>query len=172
MEGTVAHWALVLQGTEQTKRAAAAEKLAQCSLPLAPAMVALVQAAGDRDDGIRMWAAEALETAGRPAASDALRLAAFLTTAPIGADGESAYWAAKVLGRLGPAAAPATSALATALKESPYLAVREQAAAALGRIGPAASAAGSVLREAAAGGPPRLVRLAISALESIRGMAA
>lgn len=169
MEGSVVEWARALENADKTRRAAAAQSLAQCSQRLTLAIVALVIAAGDRDDDTRMWAADALEMAGPPAVSDVSPLANMLTQS---VDGESAYWAAKLLGRLGPAAASATAALANALEKSPYLAVREQAAAALGRIGPSAASSAPVLQNAAREASPRLVRLALAALESIRGMAA
>ncbi len=172
MEGSVVEWARTLENADKSRRAAAAQSLAHSSQPLTKVLVALVVAAGDRDDETRMWAAEALETAGPPAVADVTRLADILTAPAETTDGESAYWAAKLLGRLGPAAAVATTALATALETSPYLAVREQAASALGRIGPSAASSAAALQQAASGRSPRLVRLALAALESIRGMAA
>ncbi|QEG39464.1 HEAT repeat domain-containing protein [Roseimaritima ulvae] len=172
MEGSVVEWVRALASTDKSQRAAAAAALARSTQPLSPAIVPLVLAAGQRDDETRMWAADALETAGPPAVADVQRLVAVLATPAEASDGESAYWAAKLLGRLGPAAAAATAALAKALEQSPYLAVREQAATALGRIGPAAAASTPVLQQAAGESSPRLVRLALAALESIRGMAA
>jgi HEAT repeat protein len=73
---------------------------------------------------------------------------------------------------LGPQAAPAVDPLIATLIHSSFLPVRERAAWALSRIGPAAHRAAPALRNLTNSGFPRLSRLAISALESIRGMAA
>lgn len=175
MDRSVSRWAEALGGSDETQRRTAARALAIGGQDLRPAMLALTLAAGDRDDEVRNWAAEALETAGPPAAADAERFSQLLLDSlrsGEAVDGESAYWAAKLLRRLGPEAASATGALTRVLDESPFLAVREQAAAALGRIGPAAADATAALRRAAGEGVPRLARLALSALDAIRGMAA
>ncbi len=154
------------------QRAAAARELAMTVRVPCGVIVALVHAAGDPDGQTRYWAAEALETAGPPSIADIGALVEVLLQAQPPIDGESAYWAARLLSRLGPTAAVATPALTHALLASPYLAVREQAAAALGRIGPEAQTAQEALETTVGSGSPRLVRLALAAMESIRGMAA
>lgn len=116
-----------------------------------------------------MLAAEALEMLGPPPKSLLPELLKVLESHD---DGEVAYWTVTLIGRLGPAAAPATGTLTRILAESPYLPVRERAAWALARIGTAAASAAAALLRAAEGGPPRLSRLATQALESVRGMAA
>lgn len=151
------------------RRRQAAQSLAKANARPVEAAVALVRAAGDCDDEVRMWAAEALEMMGCPRTADTAALSQLLIE---GRDGEVSYWAATLLGRLGPSAASAVDPLTTTLRHSPYLPVRERAAWALGRIGPAARSAAPVLRIVSAEGLPRLSRLAMSALESIRGMAA
>ncbi|QDS92309.1 hypothetical protein FF011L_10510 [Roseimaritima multifibrata] len=171
MDGTLSEWIIALSRAPE-QRAEAAKQLANAKQSVKPAILALVRAAGDRDDSTRMWAAEALETAGAPDPGAVPALIQFLEPSAAQADGESAYWAARILRRLGPAASAATPALTAAVKNSPYLAVREEAVAALGRIGPAAREASETLSQAAQSGPPRLARLAMIALESIRGMAA
>ena len=87
-------------------------------------------------------------------------------------DGETCYWAATLLGRLGQDAAVAAGALEGCLRESMYLPARERAAWALSQIGPQAAAAVPTLEEAAAAAPPRLQRLATEALAAIREQAA
>lgn len=172
MQGSVVETADRLRSGDPADRAAAAHALAHCGQPLTPVLVELVKAAGDRDDDTRMWAAEALETAGPPNIDQLPALIGCLRTDPRIRDGETAYWAAKLLGRLGPAAAPAAETLAQTLADSPFLAVREQAATALGRMGAHAATATAVLVAASQDGPPRLKRLALAALDAIRGMAA
>ncbi|MEX0824814.1 MAG: HEAT repeat domain-containing protein [Pirellulaceae bacterium] len=169
MDDVVGRNAVALTDPEATTRAQAARSLAHSQSPLHTAILPLIRAAGDRDDEVRMWAAEALEMAGAPQASDVGSLAELLTSET---DGEIAYWASTCLGRLGPQAAPAVDALLETLVHSSYLPVRERAAWALARIGPAARAAAPALQALTDSGYPRLSRLAISALESIRGMAA
>ena len=141
--------------------------------------VELAKAAGDANDAVAMAAAEALEMLGAPPLNllgQLLELAQSATTKPIDprgtTEGETAYWAVTLIGRLGPAAAPATDCLTKILTQSAYLPVRERAAWAIARIGTAAASATSALRQAASNGPPRLKRLATQALESVRGMAA
>lgn len=150
-------------------RIAAAEFAATHPEACRPWAVELVIAAGDRSDAVAIAAAEALEMLGPPQQAQLSRL---INVASENGDGETAYWAVTLIGRLGPSAAAATGALITALSGSPYLPVRERAAWALARIGTAAESATSALRAAAETGPPRLRRLATQALESVRGMAA
>lgn len=169
MEGHIIDHFERLRATDPAVRRAAAESLATCEESLTPWAVVLVEAAGDLDDDVRAWAADALETLGSPRLTDLPALVRLLSDSP---DGEIAYWAATLLGRLGPAAFPATEVLSHTVQHSPYLPVRERAVWALGRIGPRARSASIALREASAKGPPRLRRLATAALESLRGMAA
>ena len=131
--------------------------------------VRCVELAGSHDDEVRLWAAEALEAGVCPQPDEVGELAHLLATS---ADGEVAYWAAMLLGRLGPTASDATPELEACLQRSLYLPARERAAWALSRIGPKAVAAMPTLSHVAAGGPPRLRRLALQALDSIRGVAA
>ncbi len=132
----------------------------------------IVALAGSADDEVRMWAAEALETAVIVRTEDVTDLVSLLATS---GDGEVCYWAATLLGRLGNhvgKTAEAVVALEHCLRTSMYLPARERAAWALCQIGLAAAPAMPTLRHAAVDGPPRLKRLAIAALEAIRGVAA
>jgi HEAT repeat protein len=129
----------------------------------------LIEATGDLDETVREWAADSLETMGAPRSFDLPEIVELLSEAY---DGEVAYWAATMLGRLGPSAHPATDVLARTIRFSKYLPVRERAAWALGQIGPRAAGATLILRETSENATPRLRRIATEALESIRGMAA
>lgn len=126
--------------------------------------VAIVELSGSGNDEVRMWSAEALETAVTPTESEVTALIQMLVSA---ADGEICYWAATMLGRLGPEAVAAVEALETCLRTSLYLPARERAAWALSQIGPQAAAAVPALKEAAEAAPPRLQRLASEALRAI-----
>lgn len=131
--------------------------------------VKVAELAGSSDDEVRQWAAEALENSVIATAADVPDLIRLLQSSR---DGEVVYWTATLLGRVGHPAAEAVSALERCLNESMYLPARERAAWALRQIGPAASPAMPTLRRLAVEGPPRLKRLAIQALEAIRGVAA
>lgn len=152
-----------LLAPQPAERAAAAERLARLEHAAQPAAVALVEAMGDPDDHVKNWVNAALEGLGPPSAEDLQPLVRLLThESP-----DVAYWAATLLGRLQPAAAPAVAALAAALTNRPEMPVRQRAAWALGEIGQVESARQS-LEHAAAGSNPRLSRLAKQALKKLR----
>jgi HEAT repeat protein len=149
-----------LHSGDPAQQAAAAEKLAQLGEDAQPAAVELVRACGN--EALREWATAALEDLGAPAVPDVARLIPLLNDE----SSDVGYWAATLLGRVGPEAASATSALAEALSNSPHAAVQERAALALGKIGPAAKSAAPELMVAASGGSARLAKLARDALAS------
>lgn len=130
--------------------------------------VPIVSLAGSKDDEVRMWASEALESAVRPIASEQLMLIRLLETTH---DSEICYWAATMLGRLGTDAGASAQALEACVRQSMYLPARERAAWALSQIGPAAKVAVNTLREASETAPPRLQRLAAEALRVIENPA-
>lgn len=152
-----------LASGDSAQQAAAAEKLAQLGEEASAAAVELATACAG-DEAIREWATAALEGMGPPAVEDITRLAALLSdpSADVG------YWAATLLGRLGPDGAAATPALTAALDKSPHANVRERAALALGKIGPAAAAAAPALTAAASSGGSRLATLAREALANVQ----
>ncbi len=127
-----------------------------------------VTLAGSRNDEVRSWAAAALESAIKPLDSEIESLADVLFS---GEDGETCYWAATMLGRLGNLSGKhadvAVSALETCLSDSLHLPARERAAWALGEIGPRAASAATTLRRTAEDAPPRLQRLVNKALRVI-----
>lgn len=150
-------------------RLAAVEYASQHAETCRHLAIPLAICAGDSHSGVAMLAAEALEVLGAPPRNLLTDLIRLIETTK---NGETAYWTTTLIGRLGPAAAPATSVLVRTLVESQYLPVRERCAWALARIGTAAASAAAALSSAADNGPPRLSRLATQALESVRGMAA
>lgn len=127
---------------------------------------AVILLAGDRDEEVRMWSAEVLETSIQPDPSEVGTLVEVLETS-VGP--EVGYWAATMLGRLGESAVAATGALEACLREAAYPPSRERAAWALGQLGPQACSAIPALQRAAQTGPPRLQRIATAAIRSIVG---
>ncbi|NQT11756.1 MAG: HEAT repeat domain-containing protein, partial [Planctomycetes bacterium] len=79
------------------------------------------------------------------------------------------YWAATLLGRLGERAAPAVSALASAVSGDLAMPVRQRSAWALGKIGPPAAPSLEALQQAADDPDARLARLAQRAIDQIGG---
>lgn len=144
------------------EQAAAAEKLAQLGEESNGAAIELTAACAN--PALIEWATAALEGMGPPNPADVSRLIALLKSE----SADVGYWAATLLGRLGPAAAPATSSLVEALSKSPHGQVRERAALALGKIGPPAAAAAPGLTAIATSGSGRLATLAREALASVQ----
>src|SRR5262249_14436127 len=150
-------------GSDTGERGRAAEELSRLGPEAQAAAIPLARACGDNAEEVREWAVAALEDLGPPAVADCAGLAELLSDE----HADVAYWAATLLGRLQAAAAPALSALTTALAQSPHLAVQQRAVWALGAIGPAAGNARPALEKAAAGQDPRLADLAQAALKQI-----
>jgi hypothetical protein len=123
----------------------------------------------DSDEQTRHWACESLDRVVSPEAEELASLIEMLRNTN---DGEIEYWTATMIGRLGPAAAGATGVLANVLLDSSCLAARERAAWALSQIGPAARSALNSLRQIGNDDPPRLRRLAESAMAAVIGRAA
>jgi HEAT repeat protein len=152
-----------LTSTDDARRAAAAERLAQQGAEACDAAVALARACGDPCEEVCQWAAAALEELGPPPVEQLAALAALLGEA----SADAGYWAATLLGRLQAAAAPAVPALAAAVAGRGPMAVRQRAAWALGQIGPAARPAAECLQRATADPDSRLSSLAQQALEQL-----
>ncbi|TWT87446.1 hypothetical protein Mal64_29850 [Pseudobythopirellula maris] len=120
-------------------------------------------AAGCGDAEAASACAAALEEMGPPAADLLPELVVLLAAEA----GDTAYWAATLLGRLGETAAPAVASLTRlAVSELP-LAARERAVWALGEIGPAAREAAPTLAKLALSDEPRMARLAQKALDRV-----
>ena len=124
----------------------------------------VVPLAGSRDDTVRVWAAQALESAVEPLPDD---VPALMSCLQDDSDGEYSYWAATLLGRLGTGAVAATQSLCDCLQDSLCLPARERAAWALMEIGPDAAAAIPVLENVSKRGPARLRKIAVAALERV-----
>ena len=153
-----------LSANDPSQRQSAAEKLAQLGEEARPAAVSLVEACGI-DDEAREWVVAALEGLGPPPPTDVARLSALLRQPAL----DVAYWAATLLGRLGPEAKAAVASLAETLDSHAEQSVRQRAAWALAQIGPAAAGARGALEKAAAGSDGRLASLAKDALTRVQG---
>jgi hypothetical protein len=158
-----------LESTDLLRRRDAICKVAQNSRQQSGLTSAIISLVTDKDEEVRNWACEALETVIVPMPNEVLSLITLLRETN---DGEIEYWTATMLGRLGPVAANATAVLASCLLDSRSLAARERAAWALSEIGPAARSAMNALRQIGSDDPPRLQRLAASAIQSLMGRAA
>jgi HEAT repeat protein len=127
--------------------------------------VSLVKACADAVEEVRESVVAALEELGPAPPSDVPALVSLLASP----HSDVGYWAATLLGRLGPDAATAVPALTATLSGSAHLAVRQRAAWALGEIGPAAAAARDALAKASKSDDPRLARLAQQAINQLGG---
>lgn len=112
------------------QRLAAAKQLAGMELEAAPAGVALIEACGGGDE-LREWANSALESMGPPPRKLLAGLIPLLADARL----DVAYWAATLIGRLGPEAGSARESLQSCELTSAHEAVRKRASWALVRIG-------------------------------------
>jgi len=117
----------------------------------------------DSDESLAAWATEALENCGSPLETDI----EFLSRSCNEHRGDVAYWACKLIGRLGPEANEHQKELTAALQSNQATeATRQQAAIALGKLGALNEATRQALNEAAQSKDPRLSRLAQQSLES------
>lgn len=146
----ISHLIADLSSTDLPAKGRAAKALAKLGDEARPAAVPLVREAGCLDETVREWVISALEGLGPPAEEELPALKDLIASP----DGEVAFWAITLLGRLEAKAAPAVPELIEALQTSPDLFVRQKAAWALGEIGPAAKEALPAL-EAAAKSPDR-----------------
>ncbi len=153
-----------LAADDAQQRASAAEHLARLGEGARVASVALVRSAADADESTRDWVMASLEGLGPPPVEAVDELTQLLADSRP----DVAYWAATLLGRLGPAAVNVVAALSAALHADSGTSVQERAAWALGQIGPGAHAAKDALEQAAAtSDQPRLARLAAESLKKI-----
>lgn len=123
------HWIADLGAKSAEVRIAAAQKLATHGEQPAAA-VPLVAALDDADDQVREWVTAALESLGPPRKADVAALIAALASAR----SLRVYWAATLLGRLGPDAVAARDALANVATAHADSNVKRRAAWALVRI--------------------------------------
>ena len=153
------NWKSALTNPDTAIRAQAAENLCLAGPDSVGAAIELVQACGD-DESVQQWAVAALEELGPPdveARQEILNLTK--STHPL-----VAYWAATLLGRLGPKASDCQTGLAEVLAKTTDLSVQERTAWALGKIGVSTEAAVKVLKQAATSANPRLARVAAQSL--------
>ena len=152
-------WKTELRDPDVRVRAAAAENLCLAGAGSVDAAVELVMACGDHES-VSQWAVAALEELGTPRLDSLDSLENLVK----GTNPLVAYWAATLLGRLGPEASNSQEVLAEVLSSSEEISVRERAAWALGKIGATSANAQSALEQAASVGDQRLARLAQNAL--------
>lgn len=155
--------------TEVVIRRNAIRELLAHSSAITGLTAVVVRLVADRDEAVRATATECLEKVVKPGVEEVTELTNLLRET---CDGEVEYWAATMLGRIGFPAERAVGALASVLLDSPCLAARERAAWALGQIGPGARAALNALRQIGHDDPPRLRRLAETAINSMNQRAA
>lgn len=147
-----------LRQPDVERRRSAAEQLARLGQDAREACLPLVRALADSDETVREHAAAALEDLGLPRDQHRQELEDLLGSR----NDDVAYWSATLLGRLqSPASAPA---LATALRNSQSLAVKERIVWAIGRIGAHDPDVIKSLQALTGGSHPRLARLAAEAL--------
>lgn len=163
MSESVATLSAKLERGTLPERVAAAEQLARLGTQAQVAIVTLVRATADDNEDVRSWANTALEECGPPRSADLPALVDLLDHASL----DVAHSAALLLGRLGGDGADAVEALTRALGHHHELVVRERAAWALGKIGVGSPPVCDALRQAVDAGPPRLARLAATALEQV-----
>jgi HEAT repeat protein len=164
MDQDVSSLMTALGSPQETARAEAAEKLSLLDPEkVRAAALVLVEACGDESEAVREAAVGALEEMGPPDPEVLDGLTALLANT----NADVAYWAATLIGRLGPDGAASVSALIATMEESPHQNVRQRVARVLGKIGPGAARAKDPLQKAVAGDDPRLARLAERALGEI-----
>ncbi|MEN1679024.1 MAG: hypothetical protein AAGJ46_05495 [Planctomycetota bacterium] len=147
-------------GSDEDRRAAA-QLLAGMGEDATLAAAALAHNAAD--PAVGEWCVAALEELGPPPADQADRLGELLKNRAE----QTAYWAATLLGRLGPVAAGHATGLAAAATDHGSLAVRERAVWAIGKIGPDAKAVAPAIAPLVEAGEPRLARWAKQALAAL-----
>jgi len=148
---------------DDERRAGAAQLLAAMGTDAAPAAAALVARASDHAAG--EWCVAALEEMGPPSPADLESIQSHLESP----NELSAYWAATLIGRLGPAAADAIATLERLATDDSPQSVRQRAVWALGKIGPAAASATRTLKTLSESSEQRMARLAEQAIASIEG---
>jgi HEAT repeat protein len=163
MTADVSHWIANLSSPDIVLVGQAAEALAKMGPDAKAAAVPLVRAVAINDETVREWVVSALESLDAPHEEDVPALTELMGSE----EGDVAYWAITLLGRLEGQAAPAVPELTWALKQNPHPHNRQRAAWALGKIGPLAKDALPALKEAAHGSDSRLARIALLAMEQI-----
>lgn len=158
-----------LASHDTERRRAAIRQIAQDGSNPFGITAAVILLVADADEETRGWACEALESVIVPAPDEVSGLIELLRDK---SDGEIEYWSATMLGRLGAIAGAATPVLANCMLDSRCLAARERAAWALSEIGPPARSAMNALRQIGPEDPPRLQRLAATAIQSVVARAA
>lgn len=143
-----------------SERIARLQALANDPEAAAKVAVELIDCVVDADEEVRNWASEALENLETPLVSEAANIAKHVSNS---AD-DAAFWALKLLGRLGEEVRSQEAQIAAALKPERSLVVQQNAAWALGKTGFESSSTRSLLEKAAESVDARLSQLAKQAL--------
>ncbi len=123
------YWLDKVASETRDERAEAIQALASGTFPDRVVVPGLIVALGDKDQGLRDQAVEALRSIGAAAVSALTR-----TLEDNNRDAEVRAWAARTLGRMGPAAQAAAGSLQKALKAKASSKIRVAAASALGNL--------------------------------------
>lgn len=143
-------------------RIAQLQKLANDPDAAAELVTEIIESVVDANEEVRNWATEALENLESPRPQDAPKLAAMISNS----EDDIAFWALKMLGRLGEAAKSQEKDIARALDSKRGKSVRQNAAWALGKLGGLAADSRAKLEEVLSESDARLVQLAKQALNS------
>lgn len=114
----------------------------------------------DSDEEVRQWASECLENLDCPRSADASKFGKLV----ISENEDCAFWALKLLGRLGEQAKPEEERIAKALDKGFPITVRQNAAWALSKMGAISAATRGKLELTASESDARLVQLSKQAL--------
>lgn len=158
-----------LSHSDPACRCTAIRKLAQSGCDQFGITVTVIRLVADKSEEVRSWACETLESRIVPVPEELGELIALLRETK---NGDVEYWTVTMIGRLGSVASGATAVLANCLLDSACLAARERAAWALSEIGPPARSAINALKQIGPEDPPRLQRLAATAIQSVVNRAA
>ena len=149
--------------------ASAAQALAQANQSIQAAAIPLVNCLGTIHDDSNEWIVAALEQLESPSAADADAFAHVMQSYADGeANSQQAYWAAKLLGRIGPEAGNVScQALARCASSAADPEIVTQSVWALSKMGASAASAQAVLQQLSQSPVPRTARYAQQALDNL-----
>ncbi|TWT29493.1 HEAT repeat domain-containing protein [Blastopirellula retiformator] len=149
-----------LNSEDVSVRRNACEQLAKIGPELRSAAVPLCRLTADPEETVRESAVGALEALETPATEDASALSQLMSSSAT----DVRYWAATLLGRIGPSAERQAPALLVAITSDQTTAVQQKAVWAIDQIGVRTASAKAALEQASQSSDPRLARLATKAL--------
>lgn len=169
MSDAINKWVEQLRSDDPKSIASAAQALAQTDALITSAAIPLASRVGTLDDDANEWMVAALERLRDPSSEDAAPLAQILKSyLDAEANALQAYWAATLIGRIGPVAAPAScSLLAECAGNASDKEVVSRSVWALAQFGAAAAPAQSTLKRMAETSTARTARYAQLAIDRI-----